>query len=75
LKVNRLDLHDFLILKQSKNRTKEIFSHLKSFIYQTKTVAKVATRPKVLVAREKFLVALATVSVTISSPGLLHRNH
>ena len=47
-----------------KNRTKEIFSHLYSFIYHTKTVAKVATKPKVLVA-------LAIVSVAISSTGLL----
>jgi len=41
-KVNRLNLHDFdqFILKQSKSRTKEIFSHLKSCIYHTKTVAR-----------------------------------
>ena len=74
LKVNRLKLHDFeqFILKQSKNRTKDTFSHLKSFIYHTKTDAKVTTKPKLLDTREKALVALATISVTISSPGLLY---
>ena len=33
-------------------------------------VAKVVTKPEFLVAKEKMLVALATVSVSISSPVL-----
>ena len=42
------------------------------FLFKSKSkrnlVAKVATRPEFLVAKEKMLVTLMTVSVTISSP-------
>ena len=37
-------------------------------------VATLATKPEFLVAKEKMLVALATVSVAISSPELLKKN-
>ena len=37
---------------------------------KTNPVAKVATKPEFLVAKEKMLVALANISVTISSPAV-----
>ena len=70
-KQTKLYNFDQFILKQRNNRAKEILSDLYSFIYHTKTVAKVATKPKV--AREKVLVALATESVAISSPTAISK--
>ena len=67
-KVNRFNLH--FLLQKSGNETKEIVSHLTCFIYQRNIVAKVATKLEFSVAKLKVLVALATVSVAISSPGL-----
>ena len=69
MKVNRLNLHDFdqFILKQSKNRTKEIFLTFRFLFISRKQPPKWR---KVLGAREKVLVALATVWVAILSPGL-----
>ena len=65
-KVNRLNLH--FLSQKSRNETKEIVSHLKCFIYQRNIVAKVATTLELLVAKLRVLVAVATVSVAISSP-------
>lgn len=42
-----------------------------TFIYQRNIVAKVATKLEFLVAKLKVVLALATVSVAISSPALL----
>ena len=65
-KENRFNLH--FLLQKSRNETKEIVSYLKCFIYQRNIVAKVATKLEFSVAKFKVLVALATVSVAISSP-------
>lgn len=70
LKVNRLNLHFFR--QKSRNAETRLKKFFPSTIFylseEVSLVAKVATKFELLVAKLKVLVALATVSVAISSP-------